>query len=142
MAVLLGGRAAEELVFGHLSTGAADDLSKTTDIARSMVTRYGMAGALGPVTYETEPQSFLGQPMGTTRLYAEETAREIDVAVRETVEAAFARAREILVRNRALLQASAKELLAKETLADADLARVVSQIDRGEPQVAAATPLG
>jgi cell division protease FtsH len=94
------------------------------------------------VTYETEPQSFLGQPMGTTRLYAEETAREIDVAVRETVEAAFARAREILVRNRALLQASAKELLAKETLADADLARVVSQIDRGEPQVAAATPLG
>ena len=72
MAVLLGGRAAEHLVFGHLSTGASDDLSKATDIARSMVTRFGMGEALGPVTYETEPTSFLGQAYGSQRLYSEE----------------------------------------------------------------------
>src|SRR5512139_4041321 len=89
MAVLLGGRAAEHLVYGHLSTGAADDLSKVTDIARNMVTRFGMGGKLGPVSYETEPNGFLGQMAGMRRLYAEDTAREIDVAVREIVERAF-----------------------------------------------------
>src|SRR5436305_102472 len=68
MAVLLGGRPAEHLVFGHLSTGAADDLSKATDIARNMVTRFGMGRPLGPVTYESEPNSFLGPMAGTTRL--------------------------------------------------------------------------
>src|SRR5438034_1015751 len=68
MVVLLGGRAAEHVVFGHLSTGAADDLSKATDIARSMVTRFGMGAALGPVTYQTEPSSFLGQASGSQRL--------------------------------------------------------------------------
>jgi cell division protease FtsH len=85
MAVLLGGRAAEDLVFGHLSTGAADDLVKATQIARNMVTRFGMGAQLGPVAYDTEPAGFLGQVAGVQRLYAEETAREIDVAVRDAV---------------------------------------------------------
>src|SRR5438045_5951191 len=98
MSVLLGGRASEEVVFGHLSTGAADDLAKATDIARNMVTRFGMGRPLGPVTYESEPNSFLGPMAGTTRLYAEETAREIDVAVRGIVEAAVESERDILVR--------------------------------------------
>src|SRR5687767_13422990 len=84
MAVLLGGRAAEEVVFAHLSTGAADDLAKVTDIARSMVMRYGMVKSLGHVAYEEERAPFLGGPLPQGhREYSEETAREIDVAVRE-----------------------------------------------------------
>ncbi len=138
MAVLLGGRAAEHVVFGHLSTGAADDLSKATDIARNMVTRFGMGRPLGPVTYESEPNTFLGPMAGTTRLYAEETAREIDVAVREMVDAAFERACAILTRNRPILEEGAKALLAKETLADAELARVLEKVSGEEPRIAAA----
>ena len=138
MAVLLGGRAAEHVVFGHLSTGAADDLSKATDIARNMVTRFGMGRPLGPVTYESEPNSFLGPMAGTTRLYAEETAREIDVAVREIVDAAFERAQTILTRNRPILEEGAKALLAKETLADAELSAVLEKVIGEEPRIAAA----
>jgi cell division protease FtsH len=141
MAVLLGGRAAEHLVFDHLSTGAADDLSKATQLARNMATRFGMGRKLGPVTYESEPTSFLGQVAGAQRLYSEETAREIDIAVRETVQAQFERAREILARNRSLLEESAKALLAKETLADVELAAVLQGVRREEPRVAAATAL-
>jgi cell division protease FtsH len=138
MAVLLGGRAAEHVIFGHLSTGAADDLSKATDIARNMVTRFGMGRPLGPVTYESEPNSFLGPMAGTTRLYAEETAREIDVAVREIVDAAFERAQTILTRNRPILEEGAKALLAKETLADAELSAVLEKVIGEEPRIAAA----
>jgi cell division protease FtsH len=138
MAVLLGGRAAEDVIFGHLSTGAADDLSKATDIARNMVTRFGMGRPLGPVTYESEPNAFLGPMAGTTRLYAEETAREIDVAVREIVDVAFERARAILTRNRPILEEGAKALLAKETLADAELSAVLEKVSGEEPRIAAA----
>jgi cell division protease FtsH len=128
MLVLLGGRAAEHVVYGHLSTGAADDLSKATEIARSMVTRYGMGDGLGPVTYETEPNGFLGQMGGTRRLYAEETAREIDLAVRDNVASAFGRARAILLRNRAVLDQGARTLLERETLADGDLAAILGSV--------------
>jgi len=138
MIVLLGGRAAEHVVYGHLSTGAADDLSKATDIARNMVTRYGMAGALGPVTYESEPNGLLGPGAGTRRLYAEETAREIDLALREMVEGAFDRAHAILVANRALLDESARELLAHETLADRELAAVLGRVRPEERDAIAA----
>ncbi|WP_242355764.1 MULTISPECIES: ATP-dependent zinc metalloprotease FtsH [Anaeromyxobacter] len=141
MAVLLGGRAAEAVVFGHYSTGAADDLAKVTDIARNMVTRYGMDGSLGPVTYESEPEGFLGQVTGTRRLYSEETAREIDVAVRETVDAAFQRARAILLDNRPLLEESAKELLRRETLAGDDLAATLGRVRAEGTRVAAAAPV-
>jgi cell division protease FtsH len=138
MSVLLAGRAAEHVVYGHLSTGAADDLSKATDIARSMVTRFGMGGGLGPVSYETEPNGFLGAMGGKSRLYAEETAREIDVAVRDIVDGAFERARAILIENRPLLEESARELLAKETLADQELAKVLGRVRPRAPTIAAA----
>jgi cell division protease FtsH len=141
MAVLLGGRAAESVVYDHTSTGAADDLSKATDIARNMITRYGMGGKLGPVTYEAEPQGYLGQVTGTRRLYSEETAREIDLAVRDAVEAAFGRARAVIVANRATLEDAARELLQKETLADAALAAVLARVRPPEPpRMAAAAP--
>jgi cell division protease FtsH len=137
--VLLGGRAAEHLAFGHLSTGAADDLSKATDLARNMVTRFGMSGALGPVSYETEPNPFLGQVAGTRRLYSEETAREIDVAVREVVEDGFRRARAILERNRTVLDEGARKLLQQETLAGGDLEAILGRVEREAPSVAAAS---
>src|SRR5687767_180359 len=84
MSVLLGGRAAEEVMFDHLSTGAANDLAKVTEIARSMVMRYGMVKNLGHVAYADEPTPFLSnQPFQKSREFSEETAREIDVAVRD-----------------------------------------------------------
>src|SRR5438874_8919991 len=120
MAVLLGGRAAEAVIFGHLSTGAADDLAKVTDIARSMVMRYGMAR--GHVAYEEERAPFLGGPLPQGhREFSEETAREIDVAVRGIVERAYAKAVEILRRHRAALETWAQKLLEKETLAEREL---------------------
>ncbi|HEY7724724.1 MAG TPA: cell division protein FtsH, partial [Anaeromyxobacteraceae bacterium] len=126
---LLGGRTAEEIVYGHLSTGAADDISKVTDVARTMVTRYGMFPELGPLAYETEPEGFLpGVPQVPRRLYSEHTAREIDVAIRGLVEAAHARARRILDANRSLLEEGARQLLDKETLADAELQAIFRRV--------------
>ncbi len=126
MAVLLGGRAAETLIFDEISTGAADDLAKATDIARSMVMRYGMNETLGHVAYEQETTPFLGTPEGAAgwqpRRYGEETAREIDRAVRELVQAAFDRAVDILRSHRDNLEQGARRLLEKETLDEEELA--------------------
>jgi len=123
MAVLLGGRVAEEVCFGHLSTGAADDLVKVTNIARSMVMRYGMVKALGDVAYEEERSPFLGgMQVPGPREYSEQTAREIDVAVRDIVRAAHDKALAVLQRDKALLERGAKLLLEKETLAEGELA--------------------
>jgi cell division protease FtsH len=133
MSVLLGGRAAESLIFGHLSTGAADDLSKATDIARSMVTRYGMVESLGHVTYDAEPRSFLDvqqRPTMLERQYSEETAREIDCAVREILDAAYEKAQAILTRRRADLEGGAAALLEKETLTEDELTAVVGGPER------------
>ncbi|MEW6038906.1 MAG: ATP-dependent zinc metalloprotease FtsH [Pseudomonadota bacterium] len=124
MAVLLGGRAAERIVFGHLSTGAADDLAKATDIARSMVMRYGMYEKLGHVAYEAERPSFLGGPQfpEMRREFSEDTAREIDCAVREIVTRAFDAATSTLEQRRDWLERGAQLLLEKETLVEEDLA--------------------
>src|SRR5436309_3915737 len=125
MAVSLGGRAAELIVFGHLSTGAADDLRRVTDIARSMVTRHGMVQGMGHVAYEEERAPFLGGPLPQGhREYSEDTAREIDRAVREIVRSALDRALTILKRHRRVLEDAAKELLQKETLAEPDVAAI------------------
>ena len=126
MAVLLGGRAAEHIIFGELSTGAADDLVKVTDIARSIVTRYGMSAELGQVVYEKAQHSFLGgaeQPQMpyTERGYSEATAREIDTAVKSIVDAAFRRTVNLLRAQRDVLERGARLLLQKETLDEADL---------------------
>jgi cell division protease FtsH len=137
MAVLLGGRAAEEVVFGHLSTGAADDLAKVTDIARSMVMRFGMVKALGHVAYEEERAPFLGGPLPQGhREYSEETAREIDVAVREIVKSCYDRALGILSREKNLLENWARRLLEKETLADEELGELKRLVGSGQPQPA------
>jgi cell division protease FtsH len=127
LSVLLGGRAAEALVFQHTSTGAADDLSRATDIARDMATRFAMVPALGPVSYETEPAGFLGPQPVQRRDYSEQTAREIDVAVREIVSEAFARAEAVLKVRRQTLERAARLLLERETLVDADLKELFEQ---------------
>jgi len=130
MTILLGGRAAETFTFQHLSTGAADDINRATDIARSMVMRYGMDPDLGHVTYDSDPVGFLG-PMGggfLSRRYSEETAREIDCSVRKIVDKAHGRAVQILERNRPLLEEGARDLLAKETLPEQDLIALFSRV--------------
>jgi cell division protease FtsH len=131
MTVLLAGRAAEQIVFRHLSTGASDDIAKVTDIARSMVTRYGMDDALGSVAYESEPNRFLG-PFGPQepRRYGEQTAREIDEAILRLVVQAGQRALEILRDNDALLRDGAERLLAKETLDADDLVPLFKRLHR------------
>ncbi len=133
IAVLLGGRAAEKLVFGHLSTGAADDLAKATDIARDMVTRYGMDEALGYVVYEQHQPGFLGKqaemPMGGCQISAS-TAQAIDEAVRKIIGAQFERATAMLERNRDVLERCSRELLSRETLEEDDLRRLTEGLQR------------
>ncbi len=122
IAVLLGGRAAESLVLGELSTGAADDLAKATEIAHEMVARYGMDEGLGPVTYEAPRPLALDVPaalMPNRRLVSEDTLRRIDEAVRAIVGAAFGRATQLLARERAALERCAAALLEHETLDEA-----------------------
>jgi cell division protease FtsH len=131
MAVLLGGRAAEHVVYGHLSTGAADDLAKVTDIARGMVMRYGMDEHLGNLSYQNEPSPLLPTvPAASSRNYSEETARDIDRAVRAISEAAFDRAVAILEANRVALDQGARQLLQKETLAEEEIAAIAATLKR------------
>ncbi|MFL5287210.1 MAG: ATP-dependent zinc metalloprotease FtsH [Rhodopila sp.] len=131
MAVLLGGRAAEWVVFGKLTTGAADDLRRVTELARSMVTRYGMSTALGPIAYELERGSMLGstqQLLGypEKRDYGEVTATTIDDEVRSIVHVAFDRTVALLKERREVLEVAARQLLEKETLNEHELLELVS----------------
>jgi cell division protease FtsH len=130
MAVLLGGRAAEVLIFGKLSTGAADDLNKATDIARSIVMRYGMSAALGEMTYDREPALFMpgAYTPGSKQDYSEKTAREIDCAVRELVASASKLARHVLEAHRSILKAGAARLLKSETLSADELREIVAGV--------------
>jgi cell division protease FtsH len=137
MAVLLGGRAAERLVFGRVSTGAHDDQSKATHIARNMVMRYGMIPELGPVTYDGEPTNFLGLAGPPAREYSEATAARIDAAVADLLGKALRRAAATLQQNEGLLKEAAQVLLAKETLTESDLAPIFERIRRS---AAAAAP--
>ncbi|WP_292171704.1 ATP-dependent zinc metalloprotease FtsH [Mesorhizobium sp.] len=129
MAVLLGGRAAEKIVFGHLSTGAADDLAKVSDIARAIITRYGMSDRLGHVALEKDRRSFLAtdQPYYGQQepSYSDETAAAVDEEVRRIVDRAFDRTVALLSERRDLLERTARRLLEKETLDEAELHALV-----------------
>jgi cell division protease FtsH len=129
MAVLLGGRAAELIVFGHLSTGAADDLARVTDIARSMVTRYGMSERLGHVALEKDGRSFLSpNPLADgarEHNYSDETATAVDDEVRAIVQSAMDRTLSLLNSSRDVLERTARRLLEKETLDEAELTDLV-----------------
>lgn len=141
MAMLLGGRAAELVAGGDLSTGAADDLAKATDLARAMVMRYGMAEALGHVVYEQSARPLLDridQPQpGAGRDHGEATAALIDSEVRKLLDAAFEKARAILTARRATLERGAEQLASKETLEAADLQALMAGGDVASPAVPA-----
>ena len=129
MAILLGGRAAEQLIFNHLSTGAADDLNKATDIAREMVTKYGMDAELGSVAYDESKPSLLGTGKEDGRKnYSEDAARSIDRAVKELVSRALSRSLRILRENLPVLKESSVSLLKKETLGQMDLEHLFGNI--------------
>ncbi|MEA2385275.1 MAG: cell division protease FtsH, partial [Solirubrobacteraceae bacterium] len=113
----LGGRTAEELVFGEVTTGAEDDLNKTTDTAKRMVMRWGMSEKLGPRTFGRDSsQPFLGRDFGHEQDYSEEIAREIDDEIRRIVEAAHQRAKDLLGEHRQRLETISEILLKRETI--------------------------
>ncbi|GIX21672.1 MAG: ATP-dependent zinc metalloprotease FtsH [Gammaproteobacteria bacterium] len=130
IAVLLGGRAAEQLVFGVISTGAADDLQKATNIAREMVTRYGMDEELGHVSYAGNQNRFLGDAPIAVREISEATAERIDRAVQRIIQQQFDRAYGLLSQNRDLLEEGVARLLERETLEEAQLRELGRRLRR------------
>ncbi|MEB8386671.1 ATP-dependent zinc metalloprotease FtsH [Rhodobacteraceae bacterium KMM 6894] len=137
MTVLMAGRAAEDLIFGEISTGASDDLAKATDIARECVTRFGMVASVGQAVLEDKPGQFMDQRtrgmMG--RDYSEETAREVDLAVRQLLDDAYQQAKTVLSEHLSELKAGAALLLEKETITPAEfkpIARASNQ-EASEP---------
>jgi cell division protease FtsH len=132
LAYMLGGRAAEELVFHDPTTGASNDIEKATSVARAMVTQYGMTERLGAIRYGQEQggEVFMGRDFGHTRDYSEDVAAAIDQEVRAFIDAAHHEAFEILVDNRDVLDALVVELLEKETLDKADIARIFEPLNR------------
>ncbi len=121
LCVLLGGRAAEEIACGDVSTGARDDLERATELARHMVCKFGMSDALGPMTFDTTTSPFLSLRSELGRPMSNETLERIDKEIKSLIGREYARARERLTKNRAALDRVAGELLVKETLQRADL---------------------
>jgi len=138
MAVLMGGRAAESLMSGDISTGAADDLAKATDIARHMVLSYGMSAELGQVSYQTDASTMLDVRLVEhgPKPYSEPTAAAVDRAVRDLVDGAYVRARAILAHRRDVLERATMQLLAKESLSGDELRALLAE--RSEAPVSAA----
>jgi cell division protease FtsH len=117
IAGLLGGNAAERLVFGDTTTGASNDIEKATDLARRMVTEFGMSDKLGPLAFgKRDELVFLGREIGEQRNYSDDIARQIDEEVRAIIDRGYSRAMEVLVTNRDRLQALAEKLVAEETV--------------------------
>jgi cell division protease FtsH len=136
LAVAMGGRVAEEVIFGHdkVSSGASSDIQYATQLARDMVTRWGMSDALGPLQYaEPEEEVFLGYSVNRTRHMSNETAQAIDKEIRKVVEDGYARAKHLLDEHRGELEKLAQALLEYETLSGDEIKKVVAgeTIDRG-----------
>jgi cell division protease FtsH len=130
IATMLGGRSAEEVVFGSITTGAANDLQRATDVAEQMVTSYGMSEVLGPLAYDrSKPNTFLdnGVP-NARRLVSDETARAIDAEVKSIVESAHQRSLAILRDNRELLEEISQRLLEEEVIEGNDLRAMLSKV--------------
>ncbi len=113
---LLGGRVAEQLVLEDISTGASNDIERATDIARNMVTRYGMSDKIGPVNYSSEDEVFLGRDFSTKKNISEAVTSEIDHEIRRIIEAAYSKTTELLKEHMDKLHVVAEGLLELETL--------------------------
>jgi len=136
LAFALGGRSAEELVLGDVTTGASNDLERVTEVARAMVTRYGMSDKLGPMTFgQKEELVFLGKEIGEQRDYGEAVAQEIDGEVRRIVHEAHERARDVLTRHREQLDRIAQRLIEVETLDADQFVAVFDGVFEEEPDV-------
>ena len=126
VAMSLGGRAAESIVFGEISTGASDDLEKSTSMVRQMITEYGMSDELGPMTYgNRQDQVFLGRDLMRARNYSEEVASKIDQAIRHIVMVQYERAKNLLLQHRVTLNQIALALMDKETLSAEELRMIL-----------------
>jgi len=124
--VLVAGRAAEQLVFDEISTGASNDLERATDIAHRMVCEYGMSKVLGTLTYgKKDTEVFLGRDLLKEKNYSEETAQTIDVEVRKIVTAAFERAQLLLKKNQGKLEKLAHTLLEKEVILSEEIDQIL-----------------
>ncbi|MEY3827220.1 MAG: hypothetical protein RLZZ148_2039 [Cyanobacteriota bacterium] len=132
IATLLGGRAAEEVVFGSITTGASNDLQRATDLAERMVTSYGMSKVLGPLAYEKGQQNnFLGDGMSNARrIVSNETAKAIDLEVKEIVEGGHQIALAILQQNRDLMEEIAQNILAKEVIEGDELQSFLARVQK------------
>ncbi|MEW5988072.1 MAG: ATP-dependent zinc metalloprotease FtsH [Chloroflexota bacterium] len=134
IASALGGRAAEDVVFGEITTGASNDLRQLTQLARAMVTQYGMSDALGPRVYgEKQELVFLGREISEQRDYSDAIAEKIDAEVRQIIDSEYERARQILLDNRAKLDRVARRLLEVETLEAAEFVALMEGIEIAPP---------
>jgi cell division protease FtsH len=141
LAFWLGGRASEELVFGDVTTGAANDLERVTEVARAMVTRYGMSEKLGPMTFgQKEELVFLGKEIGEQRDYGEAVAQEIDEEVRRIVHRAYERAKDVLTRCREQLDRIAERLIEVETLEADEFGALFEGVSESEPEAPESPP--
>ncbi|MEJ5347215.1 MAG: ATP-dependent zinc metalloprotease FtsH [Desulfosoma sp.] len=130
IAILMGGRAAEEIVFGHQTTGASNDIERATQLARRMVCEWGMSERMGPLSFgKMEDQVFLGREIVQHhRDYSEQTAIQIDQEVRRLVEENYKKAKDLLEKHRAMLEALAAALLEKETLENQDIEKIIAEL--------------
>ena len=136
IAILMGGRLAEEIIFGQITTGAGNDIEVATDLARAMVCEWGMSEKLGPLAFGSKDEAiFLGREMGKAADYSEATAIEIDHEVRRLVMTNYERAKQVLLANLERLKAIAEALLEYETIdtADIDLIMDGKEIARAKP---------
>ncbi len=141
LTMMFGGRAAEELIFGHMTTGAGDDIEKATELSRKMVCEWGMSKELGPMTFgRHEEQVFLGRDFAHQKDYSEHTAIEIDRAVRRIIEEAYQQARSLLSENLNVLHAVAERLLEREVLEGQEVAEILKACREGRELPAGAEP--
>jgi cell division protease FtsH len=136
IAILMGGRVAEEITFGQKTTGAGNDIEQATNMARAMVCEWGMSERMGPLAFgKKEGEVFLGRDMASTQTYSEQTAREIDSEVRRIVNEQYERAKKVLLERREGLDKIAEALLEYETLdlADVDVLLAGGAISRPPP---------
>ncbi|MHB1417100.1 MAG: ATP-dependent zinc metalloprotease FtsH [Chloroflexota bacterium] len=135
LAWALGGRVAEDVVFGEMTTGAENDIERVTNLARKMVTEYGMSKRLGPIALgHKEELIFLGRDIGEQKNYSEKVAEMIDEEVRSLIEEAYSRAREVIFEHRATLDRLAHELVKSETLEHETLTRILNSTPEGETE--------
>ena len=132
IAVCLGGRAAEQIVLGDISTGASNDIQKASEVARSMVTKYGMSERLGTIAYGNDDEVFIGRAMAQTKSYSEEIAGLIDEEVKAIVDAAYTRCLEIISTHRSQLETTAKYLIDHEVMDGALFAKVFDDPENEE----------